>query len=166
MANRARRQRMWFPFGSGSVSVVGSASAVINLSNVHFSFFPESKDFTIVRIRAHVEADATVVSAGMLVDFGITVVSLQAFTIGPTATPDPEDDDADWMWYGTLRSTVGEGREFAAGSFAAIPKELPIDNRSMRKVQASESRLVLVVKNRSANVFEYSVEGRYLVLLH
>jgi len=122
---------------------------------------------TLTRIRAILQLATTATAAAeIVVDFGIVVVTVQAFAAGVTAVPDPEDDDADFLWFHSVNVIKGHFREVSAGGFRQMPITIEVDNLAQRKIDGSEKRLVLTAKNRSGTAAEFSFGGRALWLLH
>ena len=160
----SRRQRFWSNFGTGVFTLVGGGRASSNLTANLMTAFPEMKDYTLLRIRGTFQMNAQVF-ATTTIDVGIIVVTRQAFEAGTTSVPDPELDDADWLWYSTLTHR-GQRTERSAGVFAESPHALEIDNRAMRRIQGNEQRVIMSVKNRSGSNVDIDIEGRILFLLH
>ncbi len=85
-----------------------------------------------------------------------------------SATPDPELDDADWLWYNTgyvLPATRSDG---GVDKFEIAPRFIMIDNKSMRKLPVLESSLVFAFKNDASSDLDVEVglAVRMLLLLH
>ena len=85
------------------------------------------------------------------------------------ALPDPELDDADWMWYTTGYSVPelisnGSGGTLRAGP----PRHIIIDNRAKRKLVNEEAKALFVFKNDVASDedIDVGVAVRMLFLLH
>ncbi len=87
-----------------------------------------------------------------------------------TTLPDPELDDADWMWYwtGFLVHNSESNDADSASLFPFRPRYIPIDNRSQRKLRSKESALIFIFKNDvSSNItVNVGIATRTLLLRH
>jgi len=91
------------------------------------------------------------------------VVTQPAFDAG--AFPDPEDDDASYMWKETFVWNPFLVRETSAGVFTAGAMILQMDVRAKRRVDQADNTMVFVMKNRQAVASEFGVEGMALLNL-
>ena len=70
--------------------------------------------------------------------FGLGIVSTDAFTLGPTAVPDPSaDPNYSWLWYGEaiLEAFVAAGFE----GIGASQQRFDIDTKAMRRIRPGET---------------------------
>ena len=72
-----------------------------------------------------------------------------------TTLPDPELDDADWMWHdmGFLVHTTRENDAGSGDLLDSVPRYITIDNKAQRRMKSAEDTLLFVLKNdTSSNV--------------
>ena len=87
------------------------------------------------------------------------------------ALPDPENDDADWMWH-RMGYLVPHIRSNDADSATirdpATPRYITIDNKAKRKLVNEEMKVIFVFKNdvSSDDDVEVGLAARLLFLLH
>ncbi len=109
--------------------------------------------------------DATPIGLYEQVFAGIVLVGVEAFAAGGVSLPDPQHDNADWMWWDTL--PVQDAKiETAAGAFDHYSfTDFLIDNASMRRVRGSHQELALIISNTGAPAnMAVSWAARILVL--
>jgi len=98
---------------------------------------------------------------------GMSVISLDAMAIGPTAIPDPAVDDADWIWHGYMLIAAGIDTGITPANWRG--QRLDINNRSMRKMDQANKTLVITATNLnvSGNDVAVRINGytRTLLLL-
>jgi len=130
MANRnfggRKRRKQWSTLSGGDTDFVGNAT----------SLFPSSKlgsEQTVLRILGEYIIDPTAaptVNDSCEIAIGIGVVSVDAFTLGATAMPDPGSDNYPWLYWAShaffFRSTSLDP------SSAAATVRRSFDVKSMR----------------------------------
>ena len=163
VANRPRLT--WRPFSTEAFTLVGGTNQVFRLDTIGngpiLADLGVFGDYTIRRIRATLglnEADLENTNGSPQVLFwGMTIVSVDAFSSGTGAVPDPENDAADWFGYGTpfyQRHDTGFKDEMWTYS---------IDIQSMRKVNENSQTPVVVFHLLTAQTALVSIAGRMLV---
>ncbi len=163
MARRTRKM-LWAPFGVGTQALGASAAVSVDLLSLIRAAVPSINNFTIVRIRGlWGVGPSAVTSSSLFYEAGMIVVTQPAFDAG--ASPDPENDDASYMWRNSAIWTALFVREFGAGSFVSTPVLMPFDVKAQRRVDQADNTLAFVVKNRQANVSSFQVEGMALLNL-
>jgi len=165
---RGRRSRsrkmLWAPFGTGEQALAASAGVGVDLLSLIRAAVPSINNFTVVRIRGFCGA-APVSPAGvqLFYEMGILIVTQPAFDAG--AFPDPEADDASWMWRETLIWTPMLVRETSSGVFNTAFQLLQIDGKAQRRVDQADNTMVFSIKNRQATASEFTIEGMALLNL-
>jgi len=101
---------------------------------------------------------------------GLIVVNQQSADVGGASAPDPEDDEADWMWYRTGFHLPGF-RDDDAGTgllHEMTPRYMEIDNKSARKLNENNKTLLYVFKNdaSSGQIISQAISLRMLLKLH
>jgi len=130
----------------------GSASTLASLGIVG--------DYTIRRVRwALAMRDEDVETNGLprFLNWGMTVVSSDAFSSGVGAIPDPANDNADWWGYGSA------GYFELETGFETPRYVYEYDVRSMRKVNENSQIPALVLSLAPGRVVSFSFFGRILV---
>ena len=106
-----------------------------------FTSFSDS--LTILRTRGYVQAllDATKqVGDGIVLTFGLGIVSTDAATLGATAVPDPGSDfDYPWLWWGEM--TLSAEATLGADTWGPHAQRLEVDSKAMRRVTPKQSIL-------------------------
>ena len=157
--SRRRKKYFWTPYGTGTTSLAASGAVAVDLTSILYANYPSSRDFTLVRLRGLMGCrPASNFTNLNTYNIGIVVVTLQAFQAS-AGTPDPEDDEASWLYQKTVVWTPNLMAETAAGVFAAGYMMFEIDARAMRKLPAAEQRVVFRIKNRQAVTSEFFIEG-------
>ncbi len=158
-----RRATDWSASGAqAAVTGVGASTATLLQS-----FTPIVGGETAIRIRGLIgvasdQQSATELQLGAV---GIAVVTQQAQSVGITAIPHPDTDAAwgGWMWHSYFARkiffTTGVGFQFD------VMHQIPIDSKSMRKVDEDE-RLVVVVENSAAFGIDIYANIRILSKVH
>jgi len=100
-------------------------------------------------------------TTNLFYEAGLVVVTQPAFDAG--ASPDPEDDDASYMWRETAIWLPYLIQETAAGVFVTSPQLYQIDVKAKRRVDQADNTLAFVVKNRQAVTSEFVFEGMALL---
>ena len=166
MAMRRGRRRakkfLWAPFGTGSVALAASAAVTVDLLSLIRIAVLSINNFTVVRIRGY-EAVRPVSSLTNLAvyDSGILVVTQPAFDAG--ATPDPENDDASYMYRNSPLWSPHLVTERAAGTFVTGYQIYAVDVKAKRRVDQADNTLVYAIKNRQAVASEFNIEGMILL---
>ena len=96
-----------------------------------------------------------------LYDSAIIVVTQPAFDAG--ATPDPENDDASYMYRNSLIWSFHLISETSSGVFTRGIQLYAIDVRAKRRVDQADSTLVYAIKNRQAVSSSFVIEGMALL---
>ena len=155
-----RRKFQWNGVLAFGNAVADGSKAIGILMNT--SSTPRLVGSTIIRIHGEFSARTTVtgnMSTGAIVSAGLTLVSTDAAVVGGTALPSPySDTDWSWLWHGEMFMQ-------GAGSDSLTQmRVLPVDNKSMRKVQGNQS-LVLVLENQANVSVDMGCVFRYLTKL-
>ena len=159
---RKPRKLLWAPFGVGIQALAASAAVGVDLLSLIRISVPSINNFTVVRTRGFVGATPnTADTANRFYDIAMTVVTQPAFDAG--AFPDPENDDASYMYRETIIWIPGNINEVAAGNFDQFMQLLMFDVKAKRKVPQADNTLVFVIKNRQAIVSSFSIEGMALL---
>ena len=160
---RSRRKKfLWAPFGSAFQTLAASAAVSVDLLSLIRSAVPSINNFTIVRIRGQEAVRTTAAfTTGKVYETGIIVVTQPAFDAG--ATPDPENDDASWMYRNTPVWTPNLMQETSAGVFSSGFQIYQIDVKAKRRVDQADNTLVYAIKNRQATAGQFNIEGMALL---
>ena len=165
MVSRSRRRvkkYLWAPFGAGVQTLAASAAVSVDLLSLIRASVLSINNFTIVRIRGFAFARPTAVnSLPLIYEAGIIVVTQPAFDSGNT--PDPENDDASWMYRETYVWSPHNVAENAAGSFVTGIQLYQIDVRAKRRVDQADNTLAFAIKNRQATTSQFGIEGMALL---
>ena len=162
----ARKERTWARVGFGPTGVVVGTNQMFDMLVDYSEAIGRTPgDITIARIIGRLSVNRTVQTGdttGGRLAAGIIVVSQQAFDIGITAMPDPDDAAlaADWLW---IDEVPIPGAPAEATSFYAAP----FDVRGMRRMQGYNKKLVLLVNNAMANpvgAVDFWLSVRILIL--
>ena len=145
-SRRKAKKYLWAPFGSGQQTLGVSAAVSVDLLSLIRVAVPSVNNFTVVRIRGFAAVRPAISQISLqLYDSGMIVVTQPAFDAGNT--PDPENDDASWMYKETLMWSPGMVREVAIDSFQAVFQFYMIDVRAKRRVDQADNTLVYAIKN-------------------
>ena len=159
---RRRKKYLWAPFGVGIQALAASAAVSVDLLSFIRTAVPSINNFTVVRIRGFYGVRRTAVGTSMnLYDVAIIVVTQPAFDAG--ASPDPENDDASYMFRESPVWTPGNVRETAVGTFTTFHQLYQIDAKAKRRVDQADNTLVWVIKNRQALAADFILEGMALL---
>ena len=166
MVSRRGRRRpkkyLWAPFGAGLQSLAASAAVSVDLLSLIRTSVPSINNFTVVRIRGLEFVRPTAVNSNpQIYDSGIVVVTQPAFDAG--STPDPENDDASWMYRNSPVWQTSLVQEVSAGSFATGAQIYLIDVKAKRRVDQADNTLVYAIKNRQAVTAQFGLEGMALL---
>ena len=96
---------------------------------------------TVVRIRGELTLRFTSAGAadnGISFTYGIGIVSADAFAVGVTAIPNPQDDMEwpGWMWHGFTTFRAASATLADVGSASVV--RIPVDVKAMRKLGENE----------------------------
>jgi len=169
-SGRPRARLLWRAFATETPRVVASdATSIVALDSEgpapNLAQQGVSGDYTLRRLRFTLCARSlttTALSFPLAFNWGVTVISAEAFDQGPAAVPDPEASPADWLAYGSeCLPQYGNGLVIST----QIPITREVDNKSMRKINATNAVMVFVAKNGMTvgPSLEYTVRGRLLV---
>ena len=116
MARRTKKM-LWAPFGAGNGVLAASAAVSVDLISLIRIAVPSVNNFTVVRTRGFCGAkpDSPVSANPLFYEVGMTVVTQPAFDAG--ASPDPENDDASYMYRETIIWSPHIVAEQSAGVF-------------------------------------------------
>ena len=163
MARRSRKM-LWAPFGAGNVALAASAVVGVDMMSLIRTAVPSINNFTVVRIRGSGSVRSSSVTAtSLFFEAGMVITTQPAFDAG--AFPDPENDDASYMYRETMLWTPLLVREIAAGNFVPCPQIYMIDVKAKRRVDQADNTLVYILKNRQANAGVFTIEGMALLNL-
>ncbi len=161
-----RRKTLWGSQDSQSTAVAAATS--ILLARFTAAQLDSLAPMTVVRERGVAQATTDQVAASELVEgaIGFAIVSETAAAAGAASIPGPVTN-ADWdgwyAWYGIQSQTFFLD---ATGFLTNAGMLIQIDSKAMRKVNDSES-LVVMVENASASAgFNISMQVRTLFMLH
>ena len=126
------------------------------------------RDSTVVRIRGelYVGQPPDTVARQLIWYVGMVVVSEDAMSAAGASLPDPEFDDADWMYYrsgfyrtGIYEDSAGALREVDPGRY------LEVDSKAMRKLPEDNRTLAYVFKNdaSSDDTIRQAISARILL---
>lgn len=159
---RRAKKYLWAPFGTGLQTLAASAAVSVDLLALIRTAVPLINNFTVVRIRGFEAVRPTACSGSLLLyDSGILVVTQPAFDAG--ATPDPENDDASYMYRNSPIWSANLCQETAAGTFSPGMNLYQIDVRAKRRVDQADNTLAYAIKNRTAIASQFNVEGMILL---
>jgi len=165
---RTRARLTWRAFNVRGISPAAGAKSVQALDVVGPAPFLSTAgvvgDYTIRRIRGMLEFLNEGATTGGSADvyWGVVVVSRDAFDAVPPVTLDPEDDNADWMLYGTgYAPRIGNGLVISTHERIRVGFE----SKAMRKVNENNSRVAFVFKIglTQGETVTFSLSGRMLV---
>jgi len=130
---RAPRRLTGWDEGPGGTALTTISDSLATILGSGFSFLLDG--LTIVRIRGSIQVFLTsgAANSGFHCALGMGVVSLDAFTVGITAVPDPI---ADMQWGGWMYHRFFDVHSSAAFSATdgANKVQFEIDSKAMRKV--------------------------------
>ena len=157
-----KRKMLWAPFGIGNQALAASAAVSVDMLSLIRISVPSINNFTVVRTRGFCGARPDAVSGdARFFDVAMTVITQPAFDAG--AAPDPENDDASYMYRETIIWTPILTVENAAGAFVVSPQLLAFDVKAKRRVDQADNTLVFVIKNRQAVASTFLLEGMALL---
>jgi len=110
-------------------------------------------DVTVTRVRGEVAVGAPDDgSTPIQVFMGIMVVTQQAAAGASSATPDPEIDNADWLWFRAIH-LLNTFQEDSAGAnrVVKLPRYIEVDSKAQRKMNEENKTLVHIVKVEAAS---------------
>ena len=161
----ARPRLTWKAFQQDPSTLTGGTTRIFDLSVQGVTpTLPQLGifgDYTIRRCRwkmSGYDTDSFVSAREVLVYWGLTVVSADAFASGSGALPDPRTDAADWFGYGIATYRTSNVNDAQVSRF-----ELDLDVRSMRKVNENSQVPALVLSSVSGELTEFVFAGRMLV---
>ena len=164
----SRRKTSWFL--NGSVADNNVAPGLLTSFELATGLSAEGRPgSTVTRIRGEMVVWATAATFPALnqaIWFAGIIVGHENLL---TTVPDPELDDADWMWYQT-GYFVPDLVEDDAGvqTLLQFPaRYVTLDNRSQRKMLSEDSVVLFVIKNDASSDFAFNVglTARVLVKL-
>jgi len=169
-SGRPRARLLWRAFATETPRVVASdATSIVALDSEgpapNLAQQGALGDYTLRRLRFTLCARSittTALSFPLAMNWGVTIVASEAFDQGPAALPDPEGSPADWLAYGSeCLPQYGNGLVIST----QIPITVYVDNKSMRKVNASAQVMAFIAKNGMTvgPSLEYTIRGRLLV---
>jgi len=159
---RRRRKMLWAAFGTAQQTLGASAVVFADLLSIVRAAVPSINNFTIVRIRGFEGVRPNgVQTSPAFYESAIMVITQAAFDAA--AGPDPENDDASYMYRNTLIWSPQLVRETAAGSFTTTPQMYMVDVKAKRRVDQADNTLVYVIKNRAAIASQFFMEGMALL---
>ena len=129
---------------------------------------PTMDTLTAVRVIVHLNVSPDVLSAidGVVsFDVGIGVSSSEAFAVGVSALPDPDDatnyPPRGWIWVDryAVRNTVGAGPIDLNNA-----AEIRADIRAMRKIDKGKMFIIMKLSTAAGSGFGVNVVGRVRVL--
>ncbi len=93
---------------------------------------------------------------------GIAIVSADAFSVGASALPDPEEDpEFDWLWwYPTFLAAPDASESSHSGA-----SRIRVDSKAMRKVKPSQNLIGVVQYKDITGLPAVQVNGMFRVLL-
>ena len=160
-----RRKTAWIPGPFGTSGVLSATGSALIATAVQIT----ADATTLVRTRGELliqllSADDVGNAGGMIVGVGLCLVSENAIGVGITAISTPLTDEGwdGWFfhWAGNLRAQ----EMTLLGQQVAATARIPIDNKAMRKIRATDS-LVGVVEVVENGVATLSVEMETRMLL-
>ena len=144
---RVRRPMSWVISHTVSSAIAANAKRDTDLLATRSD--AQRTEMTVTRTRGAitVRADSDASTEGILLG-GIIVVTQQAMAVGGASIPDPEIDNADWLWFGVMMTPSslyadagGVERVFNQGH------QFSVDSKAMRKLGEENKTLALVLKN-------------------
>lgn len=161
---RRRSKLLWAAFGTGTQALAASAAVSVDLLSLIRAAVPSINNFTVVRIRGFWFVSPTIANTNPLFyEAGMVVITQPAFDAG--AAPDPENDDASYMWRETAIWNPFLMRETSAGAFTPGIQLYQIDVKAKRRVDQADNTLAFMVKNRQGVASLFGVEGMILLNL-
>ena len=159
---RRKKKYLWAPFGAGIQALAASVAVSVDLISLIRTVVPSINNYTIVRIRGFCGVRPTALDTiTRFYEAGIVAVTQPAFDAG--ASPDPENDDASWMWRETLIWTVMNAASGAGGTFRNAQVLYQMDVKAKRRIDQADNTLVFVIKNRQAIASDFLIEGMALL---
>ena len=133
-----RRAVQWNQ-GPGSEATSGFTSSQLDILGAGVVAVDEK--FTIVRMRGELTMALQTVSAvdeGYHLTYGIGIVSADAFAVGASAVPNPQDDpEWPWMFHGFTAMISPSATLSDIGSAAVV--RVPVDVKAMRILNPNET---------------------------
>jgi len=144
-SSRVRRRLTWAYFGGAVVELNSGQSSIADLGAAFTA--TQLVDSTLVRLRGElmIAGASSLPTNPVIWAAGITLATAEQVSTGITALPNPEIDDADWLWHsgGYLMSV----RTNSGSEIDWLPRYIVIDNKSMRKLHGQEKRPVMIFQN-------------------
>ncbi len=160
---RIRRPMSWVVGEAIPQGLAAGSQQEIDLLASRSDF--QRTDVTVTRVRGagFLRATSDGVADHEMV-LGIIVITQQAFTVGGTSVPDPDQDNADWLWWNQVYS-VPAFQEDSAGVSRIInlPTMFEIDSKAQRKMNEENQTLVLVIKNAGSVTIQFGMRLRSLL---
>jgi len=146
-----RRPMSWVLSTAGSTPIAAGAVAAVDLLASRTDF--QRTDVTVTRIRGELAlTPQSDVDDTYQWFAGITVVNKQAAGVGVTALPDPETENADWLWFdGGHIFPAFYADSAGVERVLALPRYISIDSKSQRKMHEENKSLQLIIKNDAAS---------------
>ena len=148
-------------------TLTANTRTAVDLTAILLANFPSMTNLVVLRILGEISVRPAVPAATgqARMSVGIIVVTEEAFTAGVASMPNPApaDPSEDWMWAKHFAADMG-GLEVAAGSFGARTTYLQIDNRSKRRMNEANKRLVLILGSNDAAAATHAVTVGFRVL--
>ncbi len=151
MADRMRR--LWAPWDLGEFTITaGNDASIDTLGEVEFQLQRELRQWTLTRLILQLQLH-TVAGGQSESMYGLRVENENV----PLGTIDPmSDPEADWIY---ISGRMVEDAGFWGNAV------IDIDNRSQRKSQGEQSRLLWYLHNAGPDTLYVSVHGRCLLLI-
>ncbi len=162
MARAARRVRSWAYSATGPAVLAASTGVALFdlLGNYEAATGKVPGNQTVVRILLNMSFWNLVATAAN-VDVGIVIVSGEAQAVGITAMPEPDEFNVgpDWMYW---RHVLVPNMLTLVGN--PVVQHIDVDLRSMRKLQAANKSLMLILQNGGAGAVQFGYGARTLLL--
>ncbi len=146
-ARPPRRATSWF-LDTTVADNSAAAGSLVDFEMASDLAVDERKGATVTRIRGEMvlRIDARGGLSSQVIWYAGMIVGHENLL---TTLPDPELDDADWMWYqtGYLVPQSIPNDASNADLVQGVVRYINIDNRSQRKMLSEESRMNFVFKN-------------------
>jgi len=138
--DRGRRPRRMVQWTNGPGDETSRAFVATGLVILGLGIETGTQKFTITRIRGVLTFTLNTIAAlanGFRFTYGIGIVSSDAFSVGVTAIPNPQDDmDWPWMYHGFTSMLSPTGTLSDIGSAAVV--RIPVDVKAMRILNLNE----------------------------
>ena len=140
---RSRRATQW-NLGPGGQTGSGFTGSLLDILGSGVE--PATEKVTIVRIRGELMIQLATVSAadeGFVWTYGIGIVSADAFAVGASAVPNPQDDmDWPWMYHGFTQTVAPTGTLADIGSASVV--RIPVDVKAMRILDLNQTLFMAI----------------------